>query len=394
MRQMLFRSPLNRRYRFFLRLKGVLAMKVMQKIVVKIGTSTLTQGSKKLSSKFMLELARQLSVLHERGYQVILVTSGAIAAGRELLKHPEMDRSLPSKQMFASVGQVQLMQIWTQLFALFDIHVGQLLLTRDDLSHRRRYLNARDTIGCLLQHQIIPVINENDSVATREIRVGDNDNLAALVANLVAADLLVLLTDQKGLFTADPRLDPEAKLIPVVSQIDESIFNLAKGSSTKLGTGGMTTKIEAAQKAAHCGIPTIIASAAHPNILIEIAEGKQIGTAFLTDITTQESRKRWLLSEKVQGMIQIDSGAADKVLHHGASLLPSGIVKVSGEAFGRGAIVHIVDQSEKPIAVGISNYGQDDIQRLIGIHSADIGDILDYSYGPEIIHRTNMTRLK
>lgn len=272
-------------------------MKLIKKIVVKVGTSTLTQGSKKLQPKFMLELTRQLSVLHERGYQVVLVTSGAIAAGRELLGHPDVERSLPSKQMFASVGQVSLMQTWSQLFALYDIHVGQLLLTRDDLSHRKRYLNARDTVSCLLQHKIIPVINENDSVATAEIRVGDNDNLAALVANLVAADLLVLLTDQQGLYTQDPRLHPEAKLISTVPKIDETIFALAGGSSTSLGTGGMRTKIEAAQKATRCGIPTMIASAAHPNVLIEIAEGKQIGTTFLTETTPQESRKRWLLSK-------------------------------------------------------------------------------------------------
>jgi len=365
----------------------------MKKIVVKVGTSTLTQGTKKLSQKYMLELTRQLSVLHEKGYQVILVSSGAIAAGRELLHHPTIDRSVPSKQMFAAVGQVQLMQRWTQLFSLFNINVGQVLLTRDDLSHRRRYLNARDTLECLLQHHIVPIINENDTVATAEIRVGDNDNLAALVCNLIAADMLILLTDQEGLYTADPRHNPDAKLIPVVKHIDDEIFALAKGSSTSLGTGGMTTKLEAAKNAAQCGTPTMIASSAHPNVLLDIVEDKHIGTRFLTEITPQESRKRWLLAEKRQGLIQVDQGAAEKIQHHGASLLPSGITKTALH-FERGAVIHILDATAKPIAVGIANYGDQEIAKLIGAHSKDIEEILGYSYGTEIVHRTNMTRIK
>lgn len=364
-----------------------------KKIVIKVGTSTLTQGSKKLCQKFMLELARQMALLHEQGYHVILVTSGAITAGREVLSQMSSDSFLPLKQMYASVGQVQLMQRWTQLFAIFEIHIGQLLLTRDDLSHRKRYLNARDTLNCLLLHRIIPVINENDSVATKEIRVGDNDNLAALVANLIGADLLILLTDQQGLYTEDPRVNPQAKLIPVVHQIDEEILNLAKGSSTELGTGGMATKIEAAQKAAHCGISTIIASATIPNILLELIQGNPHGTHFKTQISPQESRKRWLLSEKEQGQIYIDDGAVSKILTHGASLLPSGITKVV-QPFERGSIIHLLSSSHHPIAVGITNYGSEEIQKLIGQHSNKIEDILGYTYGSEIIHRTNMTRLK
>lgn len=368
-------------------------MKSYNRIVVKVGTSTLTQGSKKLSKKYMLEFTRQISLLHEMGKEVIVVSSGAIAAGRELLGHPIVEKALPAKQMFAAIGQVQLMQIWRELFSLFDIHVGQLLLTRSDFSDRKRYLNARNTLTCLIQHRIIPVINENDSIATKEIRVGDNDNLAALVATLTAADLLILLTDQEGLFTADPRHDPKAKLIPIVKRIDESIFALAGGSSTSLGTGGMTTKIEAAQIASHCGTPTIIASSAHPNVLIEIVQGKKIGTQFLTDITPIESRKRWLLSEKAQGSIVIDEGAATKISHGGASLLPSGIIKATGK-FERGSIVKIVNLAGKQISVGISNYGKEEIQLLIGSHSKNIEGILGYSYGTEIVHRSNMTRIK
>lgn len=365
-----------------------------KKIVVKVGTSTLTQGGTKLSKQSMLEITRQLATIHQQNnFEVILVTSGAIAAGRELLHHPILERSLPSKQMFSAIGQVQLMQVWMQLFSLFDIHVGQLLLTRDDLSHRKRYLNARNTLSCLLQHKIIPIINENDSVATKEIRVGDNDNLAALVANLIGADLLILLTDQEGLYTADPRLDPDAKLIPIVKELDSSIFALAKGSSTSLGTGGMITKLEAAQRAIQSGTPTVITSLKLPNALVDLANGKELGTLFLTEITPQESRKRWLLADKIEGFIHVDEGAATKISHHGASLLPSGITHTT-LAFERGATVHIMDPSQNAIAVGITNYGNKEIEKLIGMHSDKIEELLGYSYGVEVIHRTNMTRIK
>jgi glutamate 5-kinase len=242
----------------------------------------------------MLEIARQVVHLREQGKQVVLVTSGAVAAGRELLGHPTIERYWPSKQMFASVGQGRLMQIWADLFGLFNVNVGQLLLTRGDFSNRKRYLNIRDTLYCLLRHHVLPIINENDTVATKDIRVGDNDNLAALAANLIAADRLILLTDQQGLYTADPRQNPEAKLIPIVKQIDEAIFSLAGGSSAALGlgTGGMVTKIQAAHLAAQSGTSTTIASSQSPNVLIDIAEGKSIGTLFLAQTTARESRKR------------------------------------------------------------------------------------------------------
>lgn len=365
----------------------------MHKIVVKVGTSTLTQGTQKLSRRYMLTLVQQIAHLHKLGKQVVLVSSGAIAAGKELMGCPKGDRSLPLKQMFASIGQVKLMQTWSDLFSLFDLHVGQVLLTRADFSHRKRYLNARDTLSCLMQQGVLPIINENDTVATKEIRVGDNDNLAALVANLISADTLVLLTDQEGLFTADPRVHKEAKLITSVKRIDETIFALAGGSSTSLGTGGMSTKIEAAQIATQCGTRTVIASSAQPNVLLDIVEGKQIGTLFLEEISSRESRKRWLLSEKRQGTIFVDDGAAVKILHHGASLLPSGITKTT-HPYDRGASVHIASSSGEAIAVGITNYGSAEIEKLIGKQSANIEDILGYSYGTEIIHRTNMTRIK
>lgn len=367
----------------------------MNKIVIKLGTSTLTQGTKQLSRRYMLEIARQITLLLEQGKQVVLVTSGAVAAGREMLGYPTVERYLPSKQMFASVGQGRLMQIWADLFSIFHIQVGQLLLTRGDFSNRQRYLNIRDTLHCLLQHGVLPIINENDTVATKDSRVGDNDNLAALVSNLIAADRLILLTDQQGLYTSDPRHDPKAELIPVVKHIDSSIFALAGGAPTVLGlgTGGMYTKVQAAQLASQSGTSTIIASSSHPNILLEIAAEKSLGTLFLAETTIRESRKRWLLSEKHQGIIQIDSGAEHQLRHRGASLLAVGI-KQTTHPFERGALVQLVSLSGHPVAVGVTNYGSLEIQRLIGSHSRHIEDILGYSYGEEIIHRDNMTRIK
>lgn len=254
-------------------------MKTMRKIVIKVGTSTLTKGAQKLSRRHMLKLVQQIVHLQNQGIQLALVSSGAVATGRDLLGSGT-HQTLPSKQTFASIGQVKLMQIWSELFSLFDLQVGQILLTMEDFSSQKRPL-TQETLVSLLKHGIIPIINENDTVTTKEIRVGNNDKLAALVANLIEADALIILTDQEGLYTADPRHNPDAKFIPVVEQIDDKIRALATGSSTSLGTGGMLTKIEAAEMATQEGIQTIIASSSRSNVLIDLVEGKQIGTQFL-----------------------------------------------------------------------------------------------------------------
>lgn len=363
-------------------------------IVVKFGTSSLTHNTKNLSRRHILEFVRQICALHESGMQVVVVTSAAIAAGREVIDEALLDRSLPLKQMFAAVGQGRLMQIWTEMFSLYGIIAGQVLLVRDDFSDRKRYLNMRDTLLSMMSHRIIPVINENDAVATEEIKVGDNDNLSALVANLISADLLVLLTDQKGLFTADPRHHSDAKLIPEVKEIDDSIRALAGGASkaSGLGTGGMITKIEAALLATQSGTPTAIVSAWEPNVLLDLIQGKQHGTLFLAKTTTRESRKRWLLSKKSQGMLHVDKGAESKLCAEGASLLPVGIKKVSQD-FERGAIVKIVSEEGTPLAAGVTSYSSAEIQELLGAKSSQIESILGYSYGPEIVHRDNMTIL-
>jgi len=366
-----------------------------QRFVLKLGTSTLTNGTKSLSRRTMLEIVRQAALLHEEGHEIVFVSSGAVAAGREVLKQPRLDATMPTKQMLSSIGQVRLMQLWTELFALYEITVSQVLLTHGDFSNRTRYLNVRDTLSALIEHRVIPIINENDTVATKEIKVGDNDNLSALVANLVAADLLILLTDQEGLFTADPRVDQKASLIPLVEHIDESIYKLAGGSSTQLGlgTGGMITKIQAAHLATQSGTTTIVASSGRKNILADLLHGKPIGTLFKAQISLRESRKRWLLSEKPQGAIKIDEGACGHLSKKGASLLAVGVMGVDKE-FDRGGIVQILSSKGKPVAVGISSYSSNEIKKLIGVHSHEIESKLGYTYGPEIIHRDNMTLFK
>lgn len=365
-------------------------MEKAKTIVVKIGTSTLTKGTKTLSRRVMLELVQQVADLYEKGNDLILVSSGAGAAGREILKHPKQVRSMPFKQMLAAVGQPVLMQMWAELFALFEIPVGQVLLTRGDFSNRQRYLNARDTLQALLHHRVIPIINENDTVATEEIKVGDNDNLSAMVSNLIAADLLILLTDQLGLFTADPRFNPDATLISVIEHIDESTMALAGGAATLLGTGGMVTKLEAAQMATQSGTTTVIASSSLPGVINKIVEGEALGTLFPAHTTTRESRKRWLLSEKPVGTLFLDKGAVEQVARKGASLLPVGISKID-KTFERGAIVLLVSPEGKAIGVGVTNYASYEIEKLIGVKTDQIEERLGYTCGDEIVHRDNMS---
>ncbi len=340
----------------------------------------------------MLEIVRQAAQLHDAGHEVVIVSSGAIAAGRETLNYPELDRSVPSKQMLSAVGQGRLIQIYTELFSLFDIVVGQVLLTRGDLSNRTGYLNARDTLLTLLAHRIVPVINENDTIATEEIKVGDNDNLSALVSNLVDADRLILLTDQLGLYSADPRTDPNAELIGVVERFDETVWARAGGASTGLGTGGMITKLQAAQLAGRSGTITVIASGALPNVLLDIIAGTRIGTTFVAPTTHRESRKRWLLSEKPHGAVTIDAGAVKKLCGNGASLLPVGITGATGE-FDRGAPVRVVAPDGKPLAIGVANYSSQEIRQLVGVRSAQIASVLGYTYGEEVIHRNDLVLL-
>ncbi len=362
------------------------------RLVIKLGTSTLTGGTSHLNRPRILELIQQIAHLHQNQHEVILVSSGAQAAGRERLDFPDFGRSVPAKQMLSAVGQGRLMHLYSEFFDIFGIVVAQVLLTRDDLSDRGRYLNARDTLQMLIEHRIIPVINENDTVATNEIRVGDNDNLSAMIASVLETDLLLILTDQPGLFTADPRTNTDAELIRQIERIDAQTYALAGGTRTGLGTGGMVTKIEAAHIATRSGVRTVIASGSEANVIARVMAGDDLGTHFEPVTTHVESRKRWLLTDRVRGRLHVDAGAVRVLLKGGASLLPVGITTVEGQ-FERGATLSIHSPIGEEIAHGLSNYSSDELQSLCGVKSARIGEILGYSYGDHAIHRNNMVLL-
>ncbi len=367
-------------------------MNTPQTIIIKVGTSTLTDGTLKLSRSRMVEIIRQLAHLHQQHYRVVLVSSGAMAAGRELLGNPSLPTHLPVKQMLSAVGQGHLMQVYSMLFGLYDVKIGQVLLTHADLAHRTRYLNARHTLETLLDYGIVPVINENDTVAVEEIKVGDNDNLSAQIAALLDADWLILLTDQTGLYDADPRVNTDARLIHEVFEVDDRIWSLAGGAGTGLGTGGMITKVQAAQLAMRSGTRTVIASGTMPEVVLRILAGEAVGTVFVPSVTHLESRKRWLLAERSQGSLVVDAGAARVIRDNGASLLPVGIQAVEGD-FERGAVIGILDEQMCELAKGLTNYSSHELSQISGYHSGKIVKILGYGYGKEAIHRDHMVVL-
>lgn len=364
----------------------------LNRIVVKVGTSTLTAGGDKLDLARMVDLVRQISKLSSAGHQIVLVSSGGIAAGRETMDYPALAHFMPAKQMLAAVGQPRLMAIYTQLFSLYQQQIAQVLLTRDDLLDRRRYLNARNTLEALLAYGVIPIVNENDTIATEEIRFGDNDNLSALVANVLEADLLLLLTDQDGVFTADPRKDPNAVLIQQIDEDDipELIFTAARDSNSGLGTGGMISKLSAADLARRSGTAVIIANGAIDQVISRVIAGEPLGTYFSPQGSHLESRKRFLLAgiKDTSGVVVIDDGAV-KALRNGGSLLPVGIVTTIG-AFNRGQSVTITDQNQDPVGVGLTNYDLDDVNRISGKQSDEIVSILGYVYGSEVVHHNNL----
>ncbi len=364
------------------------------RIVVKVGTSSLTDSTPRLVPPQLIELARQVCQLQTTGSQVVLVSSGAIAIGRERLGFPQLPKDIPAKQMLAAVGQPRLMALYEQIFGLYGVTVAQILLTRMDLASRRRYLNARNTLIALIEQKVIPIVNENDTVATEEIRVGDNDNLSALVANLVDADCLVLLTDQPGLHTADPRIDPNARLVMEVTarEIPHELWRAAGDSETGLGTGGMITKLQAADLARRSGAACIIASAKEQDVLLRVAEGEKPGTYFSPIATSLESRKRYILSARhAPGLVSIDEGAV-QALRRGGSLLPVGMTAVTG-AFERGDTVRLASPDGSEIARGIVNYGSRDLTQLVRCPSDRIESILGYHFGDEVIHRNDLVLL-
>lgn len=364
-----------------------------QRIVVKLGTSVLTGNTPRFDRAHMVELVRQCAELHGQGRDVIICSSGAIAAGRERLGFPDLPDTVISKQMLAAVGQSRLMFIWENLFEIYEIHVGQMLLTRGTVEDRDRYLNARDMLQSLLEHRIVPIVNENDAVATAEIKVGDNDNLSALVALLAEADLLLLLTDQPGLFTADPRNNPDAKLISKVETIDETLYKLAGNSISGFGVGGMTTKLQAADIARRAGTEVVIAAGREHDVVTRIVSGEAIGTSFPPLETPLESRKRWIFAGPMPaGQLLIDSGAERALCQKNSSLLPSGIVAVEGD-FHRGDTVSILNIGRIELARGIVRYDSRDLNRIKGCRSEQIAERLGYVYGSVAVHRNDLILL-
>ncbi len=364
-----------------------------QRIVAKFGTNLLTGGTGRLESNIMSSLTEQAAQLHQQGHEIIIVSSGAVAAGRQKLGLTKERKDVPFKQVLASVGQSQLMNVYEQLFSQHNIVVAQALLTKSDLSDRAGYLNARNTLLALIELGVICIVNENDVVATDELgelTFGDNDNLSAMVANLVDADLLALLTDIDGLYTADPQLNPQARLIPKVEKIDAEIERLAGDTTNSYSVGGMITKLEAAKLATASGVTMVIANGRKPDVLKQIALGQSIGTIFPSRTSKLESKKRWMLSGLAcKGKLIIDDGAVLALEKQNRSLLAAGIVGVEGE-FERGDVVDIFDSKGSQIGCGIPNYSSKDITVIKGTHSEAISGLLGYEYGSEVIHRNNM----
>jgi glutamate 5-kinase len=361
-----------------------------KRIVVKIGSSLLTKGGKGLDKIAIAQWVEQMAALRKSGVDVILVSSGSVAEGVWRLGLKARPTTLHELQAAAAVGQMGLVRVFDDTFQQHDIHASQVLLTHDDLSNRQRYLNARSTLLTLLAFGVVPVINENDTVATEEIRFGDNDTLAALVANLVEADLLLILTDQQGLFTADPSVDTDATLISQINVNDERLESMAGESRSGLGRGGMSTKVSAARLAARSGAATVIAAGATNNVIQSVLKGDVIGTHFLPDIEPLLARKRWLAGQlQVKGQLVLDNGAVDMLKNNGKSLLAVGVKWATGQ-FERGELVSCLDQNGVEIARGLVNYGSEETRKIAGKSSADFQSILGYADDLELIHRDNL----
>tara|TARA_B110000196_G_scaffold97788_1_gene84939 strand:- start:3645 stop:4790 length:1146 start_codon:yes stop_codon:yes gene_type:complete len=361
-----------------------------EKIVIKLGSSIVTNDGDGLDEKCLSSLIKQISILNSQNKKVILVSSGAIAAGLRKLGVKRRPKVLSELQSAAAVGQMDLVRVYEELFSDNNLISAQILLTHSDLSDRKRYLNARSTIFNLIKNNVIPVINENDTVASEEIRFGDNDSLAAMVANLIEADLLVLLTDQDGLFSSDPRGDNNAKLIRHSYVDDKNLDDLASGTKSTIGTGGMATKILAARRAALSGAHTIIASGKRNNILVDLSNDEDIGTFLQSREVKLVARKKWLADNlKSNGKIYIDQGAEKALIHKGKSLLAVGVTKVIG-TFDRGEVIQCVNESGHEILKGLVNYNSEEVKKIIGVSSDKIESILGYVNESSLIHRDNM----
>ena len=366
-----------------------LYFKNAKRIVVKVGSSVLSQPGG-LNLAVIRSISKEISHLMDRGIEVILVSSGAMASGIKKIGLAKRPEDIPKQQAVAAVGQAGLILAYESVFARCGKKVAQILLTSDDFNNRKRYLNARNTFNALLSWGIVPIVNENDTVAVEEIKFGDNDNLAAILALLMDADLLINLTDIDGLFTANPRENPSAELIPIVDTIKKEIEKSASKIPGVLGTGGMLSKVMSAKKVTSAGIPQVVANGKESGILEALFSGKEKGTLFLPKEKRLASRKCWIaFSLKPKGMLDIDEGAANAVLNRGKSLLPSGIVHVDGE-FGVGAPVEFKRKDGEVLGKGLVNYSSSDIRKILGLNSTRIKSILGDKPYDEIIHRDNL----
>ena len=364
-----------------------------RRVVVKIGSSQLTNAGAGLDGAAIGEWARQIGALRARGVEVLVVSSGAIAEGMKRLGWKKRPRAVNELQAAAAVGQMGLVQIWERCFAEIGLHTAQVLLTHEDLGDRRRYLNARTTLRSLLALGVVPIINENDTVVVDEIRFGDNDTLGALVTNLIEADALLILTDQKGLFSADPRKDPSARLVERGNAGDPALEAMAGGAGTHLGSGGMHTKILAAKRAARSGAHTAIAWGREPDVLTRLLGGEPIGSVLVAATAPVTARKQWLADHlKPAGRLTLDAGAVKALISDGKSLLPIGATAVEG-TFERGEVVSVTGPDGREIARGLVNYGAAETARILRKPTSEIESVLGYVAEPELIHRDNLVVL-
>ena len=368
-------------------------MKEAKRFVVKVGSALVTNRGEGLDASAIARWAGEVSKLRQAGKEIVMVSSGAIAEGMQRLGWTRRPHAMHELQAAAAVGQMGLVQVYESCFRRHGLHTAQVLLTHADLADRQRYLNARSTLLTLLGLGIVPVINENDTVVTDEIRFGDNDTLAALVTNLVEADCLIILTDQEGLYTDDPRRNPRAALIRSARAGESRLEELAGGTGSTIAKGGMLTKVLAAKRAARSGAQTVIASGNEPDVLVRLAAGEAIGTLFTAQTTPLAARKQWLADHlQVAGRLGLDAGAAKALRSGGKSLLPVGVKSVEGE-FDRGAVVACLSPEGAEIARGLVNYNAEESRRIAGRASSEIEAILGYIDEPELIHRDNLVLL-
>ena len=368
----------------------VALLKDIRRIVIKIGSRVLASSTRGLNTQRIRRITKEIASLRQEGYEVVVVSSGAIVAGMKELGLSNKPKGIPLKQAAAAIGQSKLIQMYERNFSKFGIKAAQILLTRDDITDRRRFLNARNTLITLLSYGVVPVINENDTVAIDEIKFGDNDLLSGLVTNVVDADLLIILSDIEGLFTADPSIHPGAKLIPVVEEITKDIETIAGDSKSIEGTGGMASKVETAKRASGYGIPAIIMNGKRPGLLVKALKGFDVGTIFLPNKSRLTSRKHWIASAlPTSGHLILDKGAKDALMLRGRSLLPSGISDIKGH-FEAGDAVTCEDEHGKVFAKGLTNYNSREIVKIRGKKTGEIEAILGYKDYDEVIHRDNL----